>query len=194
MKRLILIVLLTFTTIASASDEALSFPFTLDSVKNWKYISDQVMGGVSEGSVSLEQDGDMVFARLTGDVSTRNNGGFIQLRSKVSLFNKPKMFQLIHDADKDGKNLQGVRLNVRGNGETYHVMIRTYFNWSPSDYYSHTFETSPDWKQVDLPFSEFKRSKSRSTALDIDEIRDFGIVAFGRDFKSDVSVSKIDFY
>ena len=194
MKRQLLIVLLTFTTIASASDEALSFPFTLDSVKNWKYVSDQVMGGVSEGNVSLEQDGDMVFARLTGDVSTRNNGGFIQLRSKVSLFNKPKMFQLIHDADKEGKELQGVRLNVRGNGETYHVMIRTYFNWSPSDYYSNTFETSPDWKQVDLPFSEFKRSKSRSTALDIDEIRDFGIVAFGRDFKSDVSVSKIDFY
>jgi len=193
-KRLRLIVLLTFTTIASANDEALSFPFTLDSVKNWKYISDQVMGGVSEGNVSLEKDGDMFFARLTGDVSTRNNGGFIQLRSAVSLFNKPKMFQLIHDADKDGKNLQGVRLNIRGNGETYHVMIRTYFNWSPSDYYSHTFETSPDWKQVDLPFSEFKRSKSRSTALDIDEIRDFGIVAFGRDFKSDVSVSKIDFY
>ena len=194
MKRLLLIVLLTFTTIASANDEVLSFPFTLDSVKNWKYISDQVMGGVSEGNVSLEKDGDMFFARLTGDVSTRNNGGFIQLRSAVSLFNKPKMFQLIHDADKDGKKLQGVRLNVRGNGETYHVMIRTYFNWSPSDYYSHTFETSPDWKQVDLPFSEFKRSKSRSTALDIDEIRDFGIVAFGRDFKSDVSVSKIDFY
>ena len=194
MKRLRLIVLLTFTTIASANDEVLSFPFTLDSVKNWKYISDQVMGGVSEGNVSLEKDGDMFFARLTGDVSTRNNGGFIQLRSAVSLFNKPKMFQLIHDADKDGKNLQGVRLNIRGNGETYHVMIRTYFNWSPSDYYSHTFETSPDWKQVDLPFSEFKRSKSKSTALDIDEIRDFGIVAFGRDFKSDVSVSKIDFY
>ena len=194
MKRLLLIVLLTFTTIASASDEALSFPFTQDSVKNWKFVSDQVMGGVSEGNVSLEKDGDMVFARLTGDVSTRNNGGFIQLRSKVSLFNKPKMFQLIHDADKDGKKLQGVRLNVRGNGETYHVMIRTYFNWSPSDYYSHTFETSPDWKQVDLPFSEFKRSKSRSTALDIDEIRDFGIVAFGRDFQSDVSVSQIDFY
>ena len=186
--------LLNFTTIASASDDVLSFPFTQDSVKNWKFVSDQVMGGVSEGNVSLEKDGDMVFARLTGDVSTRNNGGFIQLRSKVSLFNKPKMFQLIHDADKDGKNLQGVRLNVRGNGETYHVMIRTYLNWSPSDYYSHTFETSPDWKQVDLPFSEFKRSKSRSTALDIDEIRDFGIVAFGRDFQSDVSVSQIDFY
>ena len=71
--------LLAFTTIASASDETLSFPFTLDSVKNWKYISDQVMGGVSEGTVSLEQDGDMVFARLTGDVSTKNNGGFIKI-------------------------------------------------------------------------------------------------------------------
>ena len=194
MKRLLLIVLLTFTTIASASDDVLSFPFTLDSVKNWKYVSVQVMGGVSEGSVSLAKDGDMVFVRLTGDVSTRNNGGFIQLRSKVSLFNKPKMFQLIQDADKDGKKLQGVRLNVRGNGETYHIMVRTYLNWSPSDYYSHTFETSPACRQVNLPFSEFKRSKSRSTALNINEIRDFGIVAFGRDFESDVSVSKIDFY
>ena len=152
------------------------------------------MGGVSEGSLSFIQDESQTFAHMTGNVSTENNGGFIQLRSKVSLFNKPKMFQLIHDADKDGKKLQGVRLNVRGNGETYHVMIRTYLNWSPSDYYSHTFETSPDWKQVNLPFSEFKRSKSRSTALNINEIRDFSIVAFGRDFESDVSVSKINFY
>ena len=56
MKKLLLLILLTFTTIASANEDILSFPFTLDNVKNWKYFSDQVMGGVSEGQVSLEQD------------------------------------------------------------------------------------------------------------------------------------------
>jgi hypothetical protein len=152
------------------------------------------MGGVSEGNVYLEKDGDTSFARLTGDVSTRNNGGFIQLRSAVSLFKKPKMFQLIHDANKGGQELQGVRLNVRGNGEIYHVMIRTYFTWRPSDYYYHTFEAGDDWIQVVMPFSAFKRSTSKTSKLDINDIRDFGIVAYGRDFKSDVSVSEVSFY
>ena len=61
--------------------EDLSFPFNSDSGRYWQYISDQVMGGISDGEVTLEQDGEMFFARLTGNVSTKNNGGFIQLRS-----------------------------------------------------------------------------------------------------------------
>jgi len=170
------------------------FPIQEGAVSDWKYVSDRVMGGVSEGNVYLEKDGDTSFARLTGDVSTRNNGGFIQLRSAVSLFKKPKMFQLIHDANKGGQELQGVRLNVRGNGEIYHVMIRTYFTWRPSDYYYHTFEAGDDWSQVVMPFSAFKRSTSKTSKLDINDIRDFGIVAYGRDFKSDVSVSEVSFY
>ena len=60
------------------AEEDLAFPFNIDSGKYWQYISDQVMGGVSEGKVTLEQDGEMYYARLTGNVSTRNNGGIIQ--------------------------------------------------------------------------------------------------------------------
>ncbi|MDC1066370.1 CIA30 family protein [Candidatus Pseudothioglobus singularis] len=86
--------------------EDLSYPFNSDSGKNWQFISDQVMGGVSVGKVTLEQDGEMFYARLTGNVSTRNYGGVIQLRTGISFAN----------SEKDGKNLQGVRLNVRGNG------------------------------------------------------------------------------
>ena len=127
MKQFIAFILLSFIATVSLAKDDLTFPIQQGMVSDWKYVSDRVMGGVSEGNVYLEQDGDTSFARLTGDVSTRNNGGFIQLRSAVSLFNKPKMFQLIHDANKGGQELQGVRLNVRGNGETYHVMIRTYF-------------------------------------------------------------------
>ena len=194
MKRVFFVIFSVLISFSSQSIENLEFPIEPLMAKEWKFQSDQVMGGVSEGDVSLVQDGDMFFFRLTGDVSTRNNGGFVQFRSKVSLFNKPEMFQLIHNADKNGQELEGVRLKVRGNGERYHVMIRTYSTWSPSDYYYHTFDTSPDWQQVDLPFSEFRRSKSGDMDLGADQMRDFAVVAYGRDFKSDVSVSNISFY
>jgi hypothetical protein len=190
----ILLIFLVFAQSAIYAQESLKFPIEPKMAKEWKYQSDQVMGGVSEGDTSLMQDGDMFYFRLTGDVSTKNNGGFVQFRSKVSLFNKPEMFQLIHKAHKEGEGLEGVRLNVRGNGETYHVMIRTYFTWSPSDYYYQTFETRPNWQQVDLPFNKFKSSKYRQRGLEVDQIRDFAVVAYGRDFKSDVSVSEISFY
>jgi len=194
MKRVFFLIFSVLTSFSSQSIENLEFPIEPLMAKEWKFQSDQVMGGVSQGDVSLVQDGDMFFFRLTGDVSTRNNGGFVQFRSKVSLFNKPEMFQLIHNADKGGQELEGVRLKVRGNGERYHVMIRTYSTWSPSDYYYHTFDTSIDWQQVDLPFSEFRRSKSGEMDLGADQMRDFAVVAYGRDFKSDVSVSNISFY
>jgi hypothetical protein len=188
--------LLTFTTITSASEGVLSFPFTQDNVKNWKYFSDQVMGGISEGQVSLEQDGDMVFTRLTGNVRTDNNGGFIQLRTSTSLSNKPLMFKLLHNSKKDGKKLQGIRLKVKGNGEKYHIFIQTTIFYSlPINYHIATFDTSPNWKTVDLPFNQFKKLNSnKNSKFNAKNINTVGIVAYGRDFISDVSVSSIEFY
>ena len=194
MKKIVILFFVVLASSATYAQDNLQFPIEPTMAKEWKYLSDQVMGGVSEGGTALLQDGDLYYLRLTGEVSTRNNGGFVQFRSKISLFNKPEMFQLIHKADKDGEGLEGVRLNVRGNGETYHVMIRTYFTWSPSDYYYHTFDTSPNWQQVDLPFKKFKSSKYRERGLEVDQIRDFAVVAYGRDFQSDVSVSEVSFY
>ena len=89
----ILLIFLVCTQSAIYAQESLKFPIEPKMVKEWKYQSDQVMGGVSEGNTSLLQDGEMFYFRLTGDVSTKNNGGFVQFRSKVSLFNKPEMFQ-----------------------------------------------------------------------------------------------------
>ena len=176
--------ILVFNTKTFADEETLSYPFNADSGRYWQYVSDRVMGGVSDGQVTLEQDGEMYFARLTGNVSTANNGGFIQLRAGVSFA----------DSEKDGKQLKGVRLNVRGNGETYYIHIRTNESWSPSDYYAATFKAGSEWKMIDLPFKTFKRRWSKDSVLDPKKIRSFGIVAYGRDHISDVSVSTIDFY
>ena len=178
-----LIVMITINSKAIAVED-LSFPFNSDSGKYWQYISDQVMGGVSDGEVTLEQDGEMYYARLTGNISTRNYGGFIQLRTGISFAN----------SEQGGKNLQGVRLNVRGNGESYNFHIVTNDRAYYGDFYSATFQADSDWKMVELPFNTFERKGYNTSKLDAINIRSIAIVAYGRDFISDVSVSTIEFY
>ncbi|MDO7630134.1 MAG: CIA30 family protein, partial [Loktanella sp.] len=95
---------ITFPTLSNAQDPMIEL--SLSDPSRWDYFSDQVMGGVSSGSASFEQDGGQSILRLTGDVSTANNGGFIQARSKLS-----------QDLPATA---QGVVLNVKGNGETYY--------------------------------------------------------------------------
>ena len=178
-----LIVVLNINSKAIAV-EPLSFPFNSDSGKYWRYTSDQVMGGVSDGKVTLEQDEGMYYARLTGNVSTKNYGGFIQLRAGISFAN----------SEQGGKNLQGVRINVRGNGENYNIHIVTNDRANYGDFYSATFQADSDWKMIELPFNTFERKGYNNSKLDAKNIRSIAIVAYGRDFISDVSVSTIEFY
>ena len=154
-----------------------------DTRARWDAISDNVMGGVSEVNFYEMNDGSTNFYRLEGSVSTKNNGGFIQLRSTLSFAN----------INEDEKVIKGVRLNARGNGETYHIFIRTNETRSYSDFYSATFIAKSKWEIIDLPFTKFKRTFSNTT-LEGKDIRTFAIVAYGREFFSDVSVSKIIFY
>ena len=182
MIKLLVIVLTVIPSIAFAKNE-INIPFTEENARYWQYISDQTMGGISDGQAILEKDGDMLFARLTGNVSTANNGGFIQIRTTFSFVNLINI----------DKNLLGVRLNTKGNGETYHIFIRTSEDRSYRDFYSATFTANDKWEIVDLPFTKFKHRYSNKS-LDGNDIRTFGIVAYGRDFFSDVSVSEISFY
>ena len=64
-----------------------SFSMVIDNLDDirgdWISISDQVMGGVSEGSLfEVEEDGKN-FYRLEGVVSTENNGGFLQAQVSI---------------------------------------------------------------------------------------------------------------
>ena len=178
-----LFALLIFYSSVVFSKDQISIPFTEENARYWQYISDQTMGGVSDGQAILDKDGDMIFARLTGNVSTANNGGFIQIRTNFSFV----------DLINTNKDLKGVLLNTKGNGETYHIFIRTSEDRSYRDFYSATFTTNDNWEIVDLPFSKFKHRYS-NRSLDGNDIRTFGIVAYGRNFYSDVSVSEISFY
>ena len=182
MYKLLFSLLIFYSSVVFSKDQ-ISIPFTEENARYWQYISDQTMGGVSDGQAILDKDGDMIFARLTGNVSTANNGGFIQIRTNFSFV----------DLINTNKNLKGVLLNTKGNGETYHIFIRTSEDRSYRDFYSATFTTNDNWEIVDLPFSKFKHRYS-NRSLDGNDIRTFGIVAYGRNFYSDVSVSEISFY
>ena len=113
MDKALLIIFLTFATIVFANEKEIQIPFSEENAKYWQYISDQTMGGVSNGQAVLEKDEDKFFARLIGNVSTANNGGFIQLRSTLSFVN-------LHNKNQ---TLKGVRLNTKGNGETYRTIL-----------------------------------------------------------------------
>ena len=184
MYKALLIVLLSFVTISFAKEKEVQIPFSEENAKYWQYISDRTMGGVSTGKAVLEKDGENFFVRLIGNVSTKNNGGFIQLRSKFSFAN----------LEKNNKKFRGVRINVRGNGETYYIFIRTNEMKSYRDYYSASFIAKSEWEVIDIPFSKFKHRLSNNLKLVNKDILTFGIVAYGREFVSDVSVSEITFY
>mgnify|MGYP001216433019 CR=1 FL=1 len=182
MNKTLFILFIFFNSFAFAKDE-IYIPFTEENARYWQYVSDQTMGGISVGQAVLDKEEDMFFARLTGNVSTANNGGFLQIRTT---------FPFVNLSNIDSK-LKGVRINTKGNGETYHIFIRTSEMRSYRDFYSATFVANSEWKIVDLPFSKFKHRFSNKI-LDGNDLRTFGIVAYGRDFFADVSVSEIIFY
>ena len=147
----------------------------------WVYLTDRVMGGISEGTAQFEDQGIDQVIRLSGEVSTANNGGFIQVRSPV-----------LWEAAK-GKT--GIRLTVKGNGDQYFLHIRSTDTRLPWHYYQHSFQASGAWSEISLPFEGFEKSSSLLRAtLGQSKIKTIGIVAYGKDYSADVSVKRLEFY
>ena len=72
------------TTSGVIDDMSDGFPFT-SSGSTWQGITDKVMGGVSNGSLTRETVDDKIANVLRGKVSLQNNGGFIQMATDLSL-------------------------------------------------------------------------------------------------------------
>lgn len=143
----------------------------------WTYLSDQVMGGVSEGEARA-QGGHL---HLRGDVSTRNRGGFIQTRTDL--------------ARRFPADATGLVIRVRGNGERYFVHLRTDGTVLPWQYYQAAFETTGAWRQVFLPFTAFRASgKMLRTTPRPETVKSLGFVAYGRDHRADLSAQWLGIY
>jgi hypothetical protein len=155
--------------------------FETEPQQRWSYVSDQVMGGVSEGRVVFKQEEGEQFAHMTGQVSTENNGGFIQLRRAI--------------AKKTVGSATGAYLKVRGNGQQYYLHLRTAGTLLPWQYYQASFTTTAEWQVVKVPLTAFARSGNwLSKTVKPNSIRSIGIVAFGRDHSADIQIAEVGFY
>lgn len=149
--------------------------------RNWSLFTDGVMGGVSSGKAFFGKSGSDNFVRLEGQVSTQNNGGFIQIRHNLT--------------KRLDSEIRGVSLKVRGNGEKYYVFIRTNSTLLPWHFYNAGFSTSTRWKEVDLTFDSFlPSSRFLRKSISSSSIKSIGIVAYGRDHYAKLDVSEINFF
>ena len=79
----------------------------------WRGVSDQVMGGISETTISHGVIDSRPCLRMTGDVRLDNNGGFIQAALDLTY----------RGETLDASGYSGVSMIVRGNGEKYSVRL-----------------------------------------------------------------------
>ena len=147
---------------------------------DWKFFSDQVMGGVSEGKTSLKKDKNKFFLRLEGTVSTENNGGFIQVR---------KEYEIKNDTYK------GIRLRARGLESEYYIHVRTKKLFLPWQYYAGKFFVSKEWTNVEIKFDNFTKSNFyQPQNFKSSEIRSIAFVAFGKDFDAQLDILEAELF
>lgn len=151
--------------------------FSGDAAARWDFVADGVMGGVSSGSLERFDAG----LRLHGMVSTRNNGGFIQMRRRFS--------------EPWSKDESGLRLSVRGNGARYYVFLKTPGLARVWHSFRAAFDTTESWQDIDIPFDMFAPSHMGMPAMvRPSEVNSIAIVAYGDDYEADVSVREIRLY
>jgi len=128
-------------------------------LSDWKVVDDTVMGGRSDGSFQLSDEGHGLFS---GYVTTENNGGFSSVRFQ---FNKMAV-----------QGYSKVLIRLKGDGKNYQFRVKP----SPSNYYSYIkeFSTSGEWEEIVIPLNEMYPS-FRGRKLDLPN--------FSSDFISEVT-------
>lgn len=148
----------------------------------WQLITDQVMGGISKGELTLDNYISRNCLRMRGDVTTENNGGFVQIALPLS-----------EQDDFDATDYSGIELEVAGNNESYNIHIRTSGLWFPWQSYRFIFQATTEWKTLRFPFAEIKPYKTNKR-FQQHRLKRIGLVGIGRDFHADLCVASVKLY
>ena len=165
--------------------------FKLDELENpgitsqgerWSFITDGVMGGLSSGQAIITESKDIPCYQMTGNVTTENNGGFIQIRARMNpLVNTNKH--------------KGIYIKVYGNNQKCSLFVRTDFTMTPRQYYSYDFIAKDEWIEIKAPFINFKKSNFyEPQKLFNQNIKSIGLVAAFDNFYADICLAEIGFY
>lgn len=150
---------------------------------SWTLFTDQVMGGLSAGSLVVATMDGRRALRLQGTVSLANDGGFVQM--SLDLGRGGGAF--------DASAWRGIELDVQGNGEIYGAHLRTVDLVRPWQSYRRSFAAPACWTTIRLPFASFVAHRV-ATSLDVSRLRRIGLVAIGRAFTADLSLAGLRLY
>lgn len=148
----------------------------------WRLVTDQVMGGISSGKLTLDMYRGRDCLHMQGDVSTENNGGFVQIALSLS------------DQDNfDASAFAGIVMDVAGNNEDYNMHFRTSELWFPWQSYRASFKATSEWQTILIPFTDLDAYKT-SQKFRQNKLKRIGLVGIGRDFLADLCLASIRFY
>ena len=179
MKNILIVPLLLIIFISRSNGEnILKDDFTNEN--EWTYIADNVMGGISDGRVEFNLVDSNVYVLLSGNVSTENNGGFIQIRRELK--------------NIDLSKAKSIRVYARGNNEKYYIFLRTTGTILPWQYYSHEFTVNEEYNEFIMPIKDFKKSGTLlAKQINPKKITSVAIVAYGRDHVAEIYVKELEF-
>ena len=105
------------------------------SLKNWQVLDDVVMGGVSEGKISINEEGHGLYE---GNVSLENNGGFSSLRYDCGQIETSKG--------------RVIMLRIKGDAKEYQLRIKDKKIHSYS--YIFPFKTTGEWETISIALKD----------------------------------------
>jgi hypothetical protein len=149
---------------------------------HWRLFTDQVMGGVSKGTVVRDAVAGRAAIRMHGNVSLENNGGFVQIALDFSPDGRVV----------DASAWSGIEVDVFGNGEEYGVHLRTDALTRPWQSYRQVFTACAEWRTVQLPFDNFVSYRT-DVVLNTHRLLRIGVVAIGRAFTADLALGGLRF-
>jgi len=107
------------------------------STSNWYVVNDGVMGGLSEGKLTINESGNGLFK---GYVTTENNGGFSSVRYNFNTVSS--------------SNFKSFQLRIKGDGNPFQFRVKSSNRQRFS--YIYTFNTSGDWETISIPFNKME--------------------------------------
>jgi len=122
----------------SYSDDAFVLDFGVDGEADWYAVNDTVMGGVSNGDLSFEEE-TMVFE---GNVSTDSNGGFASVRSPQD--------------EMDLSMYQRVLIRLKSDGLPFSMVLADSPLWFDDQYKYDIVVPDGEWNIIEIPFEAFE--------------------------------------
>ena len=163
-------------------DDRTSGDLLTTSGTSWRFVTDGVMGGKSDGRLDPTTRDNRNCLHLQGDVRLDNNGGFIQASLDIA------------DTVVDiASEYTGLMLEVAGNGQAYNLHLRTRDLWLPWQSYRSTFTATPQWQTIYLPFDNFEPYRT-GKALKVSRLKTIGVLAIGRAYQADICFGKVALY